>query len=66
MKDQILGTVRWFLTVGGTFLSSKGIVDGAEFEAVIGGIIAIASFIWSQVDKVKNKKKLEELAKSAE
>lgn len=45
-----LGTVeqmvRMILTWIGTFMLGEGVASGAEYQAAVGGAVAIASFIW--------------------
>lgn len=50
-KEQILGLVRQILTFGGVYLATKGIVDSATIELVIGAILAITVTIWGWIDK---------------
>jgi len=51
MFDQYqLGTfeqlIRLVLTWIGTFTLGAGVTTGAQFESAVGGVIAIASFVW--------------------
>ena len=38
--------VRMILTWIGTFTLGEGVASGSEYQAAVGGVVAIASFIW--------------------
>jgi len=50
-KEIVLGIVRHILTASGGVLVTKGFVDAAGLEQVIGGLIAIVGVVWSIVSK---------------
>jgi hypothetical protein len=45
-KDQVLSIVRSVLKVGAGVLVTKGIVDDAGAETIVGAIIGIAGILW--------------------
>ena len=47
LKPAILALVRQILTVAGTALVAKGLVQASDVEPVIGALLAIGSGIWS-------------------
>ncbi len=52
-KDTILGIVRHVLTGVGGILVTRGYTDTAALETAVGGLIALAGFIWSILAKRK-------------
>lgn len=59
MKNIILGVVRNIITFVCGYLSSKGLADGQNTEAIVTGTIALVSAGWSVYEKFKAKKALE-------
>ena len=51
LKPAILALVRQILTVAGTALVAKGVVQASDVEPVIGALLTIGSVIWSVADK---------------
>ena len=51
LKPAILALIRQILTVAGTALVAKGLVQASDVEPVIGALSTIASVIWSITDK---------------
>ena len=51
LKPAILALIRQILTVAGTALVAKGLVQAFDLEPVIGALLAIGSAIWSVADK---------------
>jgi hypothetical protein len=49
------GFVRHILTAAGGGLVANGTVTGSEWEAVVGGAVAIIGVIWSVVQKRRAK-----------
>lgn len=49
--DVILGLVRHVLTFGGGVLVSRGIVDVALVEQLIGAIVTLMGGLWSVLHK---------------
>ena len=45
--DTIFSAIRWIATAGGAYLVQRGVTDQSSIEPAIGGIVAIASLIWS-------------------
>ena len=43
--------IRQILTVAGTALVAKGLVQASDREPVIGALLAIGSMVWSIIDK---------------
>jgi multisubunit Na+/H+ antiporter MnhB subunit len=56
MKEIILGLIRHGLTAGGGALVTKGLVDQAGADQLVGAIIALAGAAWSIYEKVRAKK----------
>lgn len=52
-RENIESFVRHTLTTAGGGLLASGVVDGATFNAVVGGIVALVGFGWAYF---KNKK----------
>jgi hypothetical protein len=59
MNALMIGSaIRWALAVGGSYLVTKGIVDGATVTAlntpeIIGGLSALGALAWSLISKKK-------------
>ena len=51
LKPEILALIRQILTVAGTTLVAKGLVQASDVEPVIGAMLTIGSVIWSVADK---------------
>ena len=51
LKPAILALIRQVLTVAGTALVAKGLVQTSDVEPVIGAMLTIASVVWSIADK---------------
>lgn len=49
--EQIWGVVRTILAGVGGYFVSKGVVDGAFVDAIVGGIGTIFVAVWSFVSK---------------
>jgi drug/metabolite transporter superfamily protein YnfA len=48
-QDQVLSIIRYILTAVGTVAVTKGLADEGTITAIVGGLIAAASLIWSMV-----------------
>ena len=44
---MILGVVRHVLTFAGGFLITKGIIDEALSQEIIGGVVSLVGLVWS-------------------
>ena len=51
LNPAILALIRQTLTVAGTALVAKGLVQASDLEPVIGAMLTIGSVIWSVTDK---------------
>ena len=51
LKPAILALIRQILTVAGTALVAKGLVQTTDVEPVIGALLTIGSVVWSIADK---------------
>lgn len=51
LKPAILALIRQILTVAGTALVAKGVVEASDIEPIIGALLTIGSAIWSIADK---------------
>jgi hypothetical protein len=51
MKDAVLSVIRHVLTIGGTYLVSKGILDAGAVEQAIGAIVTLGAVGWGIWDK---------------
>src|SRR3712207_7502317 len=45
-QEQILSLVRTLLQIGGTALVTRGILTGAEWEAILSAILFVVPTIW--------------------
>lgn len=55
MQQVILGIVRHVLTAGGGALVALDFAKDEQITAVIPAIVTLAGFIWSVVDKIRNR-----------
>ncbi len=47
--DQITSLIRSVLLSAGTLLAANGIaVTGTQWEAIVGGLMAVGAVVWSQ------------------
>ena len=51
LKPAILALIRQVLTVAGTALVAKGLVQASDVEPLIGALLTIGSVFWSVADK---------------
>ena len=51
LKPAILALIRQILTVAGTALAAKRLVQATDIEPVIGALLTIGSVVWSVFDK---------------
>ena len=51
MKEQTLGLIRHALTFVGGIIVTKGLVDGALFQEILGGVMTLVGAIWSVASK---------------
>ena len=51
LKPAILALTRQILTIAGTALVAKGLIQASDLEPVIGALLTIGSAIWSVADK---------------
>ena len=51
LKPAILALIRQILTVAGTALVAKGLVQASDLEPLIGTLLTIGSAVWSVTDK---------------
>ena len=51
LKLAVLALIRQILTVSGTALVAKGLVQASDVEPAIGALLTIGSVIWSVADK---------------
>jgi hypothetical protein len=47
-SNQVLSLVRSILLGAGATLVTKGVVDQTGLEQIVGGLLALASVVWSQ------------------
>jgi hypothetical protein len=50
-KEQVLGTVRHALTFLGGILITKGLIDEALSQEIIGGVVSLVGLVWSVIAK---------------
>lgn len=48
-KDQVMSLARALFLTGGTVLVQKGLADNGNMEAVVGGLCALISLVWSWI-----------------
>jgi len=53
MNNTLSGLIRHGLTFVGGVLVSKGYIDEAVLQEVIGAIMTLGGFVWSYLDKKK-------------
>ena len=51
LKPAILALIRQVLTVAGTALVAKGLLQASDVEPLIGALLTIGSVVWSVADK---------------
>lgn len=51
--EQVWGVVRTILAAVGGYFATKGVVDGALVDAIVGGVGTIFVAVWSFVSKKK-------------
>lgn len=51
MKTVYLGVLRHLLTIAAGALASKGIIDAAAAETLIGAVLAVVGVAWSVYEK---------------
>lgn len=54
-KDVILGFVRHLLTFGGGFIAADGLAAADEVTTAVSALVTLVGFVWSVVEKKKNK-----------
>ena len=59
MKPEYATLIRAILKVGGTALTSKGLVDDGTIETAIGAIITLWGIVWGIMEAKKQKEKNE-------
>jgi len=52
MKEIVLGVARHILGAIGAVLATKGFVDEATWQTIIGAVITAASAVWSIFEKL--------------
>lgn len=57
-QDTVLGIVRHVLTTAGGGLIANGAVTGAQWQDVVGGIVALIAVGWSILQKRNEAAKL--------
>jgi hypothetical protein len=50
-KPVVLGFIRHLLTIAAGSLATRGVIDGAEVEIIVGSLIGLGGVIWSAFDK---------------
>ncbi len=50
-KEQVMGIIRHTLTFVGGILITKGLIDEAASQEVIGGVLTLVGTIWSIIIK---------------
>ena len=51
LKPAILALIRQILSIAGTALVAKGLVQTSDLEPLIGALLTIGSAVWSVADK---------------
>lgn len=54
-KEDVLALFRHVLTGVGTLLVARGYIDDGALQAAIGGILSVASVVWSLADKANTR-----------
>lgn len=50
-KPVILGFIRHVLTIAAGSLATRGVIDGAEVEIIVGALIGLGGVLWSAFEK---------------
>jgi len=53
MKEVAFGVLRHAATFGAGYLVSKGVIDAAQVEVIIGAVVALGGVVWSVMAKKK-------------
>lgn len=53
MKDTILNIVRVVLVAVGSIFASKGVIQEAQVETIVGGVVTVVGGIWIAVAQKK-------------
>lgn len=53
-QAQIFSLIRWGMTIAGTIIGNDALAAGDTQTAIVGGISAILSIIWSFKDGTKS------------
>lgn len=56
MNQELQGTIRHVLTTLGGMIASKGLIESADVDIVVGAIVALIGFAWSIYSKRKGAK----------
>ena len=59
MNIMIQTIIRQILIAAGSALVTKGVIDSAQLEAIVGGAIVVIAVAWRYVEVYLSKKKLE-------
>lgn len=52
---EIMGLARALLAFGGGIVVSRGLVDADTVQSITGGLLAVATGVWSVADKRKRR-----------
>lgn len=55
MNEKVYSVIQHILTFGGGVLITKGVIDEAGLEEVVGSIMTIIGFGWAYYNKIKFK-----------
>ena len=50
-KEQVLGIIRHALTFVGGILVTRGLIEEAMVQEIIGGVASLVGLVWSVVSK---------------
>jgi len=53
MSEKVYSVIRHILSFGGGVLITKGVIDEAGLEEVVGAIVTMIAFGWSYYNKIK-------------
>lgn len=53
MKDTILTVIRTLLIAGGGILSSKGVLQSSDVEAIAGASVSLVGAVWVAIAQKK-------------
>lgn len=53
MNEKVYSVIRHILSFAGGVLITKGVIDEAGLEEVVGSIMTIVAFGWSYYNKIK-------------